>query len=152
MKRVWVFIGIILLEGGVLFEEKHRAETVKQHPHPAAWTDPDPAGIAEVIQSRNFSDQVDLWGDPRMKTDVPDFSYAYLAFGNDPKPASVEKFKSRLDSKTEPVLTVQERQVGYSLLDFRGFKLNVNLKPAYSTPEALMPTRIDPGISGSFNF
>ena len=152
MKRVWVFIGIILLVGGVLFEEKHRAETVKQHPHPAAWTDPDPAGIAVVLQSSNFSDQVDLWGDPWVETDVPDFSHAYLAFGNDLKPASFEKFQSRRDHETEPVLTVQERQVGYSLLDFGGFKLNVNLEPAYRTPEALMPTRIDPGISGSFSF
>jgi hypothetical protein len=150
MKRAWIFIGIILLVAGVVFEEKHRAETIKNHLPPVAMRDP--AAAPYVVKANNFSDYVDLWGNPWVETDDPDLTYAKIASGSDPKPASVEKFKSRLDYHPEPVLTVQDRQVGYSLLDFGGFKLNVNLKPAYSTPDALLPTRIDPGISGSFSF
>ena len=150
MRRALIFIGIILVAGGGLFAKRHRAETIKNHLPPVAMRDPATAPFA--VKGNNFSDYVDLWGDPWVETDDPDLAYAKLALGNDPKPAGVEHFKSRLDYETEPVLTVHDRQLGYSLLDFGGFKLNVNLKPGYSSPDALLPSRIDPGISGSFSF
>jgi len=150
MRRPWVFIGIILLVAGVLFEEKHRAETMKHHLHPDIFTDPAPALF--VVQENHFYDYVDLWGDPWVKTDDPHLSHSSLAVANSTRPASTEKFQSRPDHQADLALTVQDRQIVYPVLDLGGFKLNVNLKPAYATPEALVPTRIDPGISGSFSF
>ena len=150
MKRVWVFIGIILLVAGVLFEERHRAETMKHLLHPATFTNPAPAPF--VVQENNFHDYVDLWGDPWLKTDDPHINDSNLAVANSGKPASTEKFQSRTDHQMDPALTVRDRQLIYSLVDLGGFKLNVDLKPAYTTPEAILPNRIDPGISGSFTF
>jgi hypothetical protein len=150
MKRAWVFIGVILLLAGIVFEEKHRAETIKNHLPPMAMRDP--AAAPYVVKDNNFSDYADLWGDPWEKADGPVVSYSSLALGNDHHAASFEKFQSRLEGKTDQLLTVQNRQLDYTLLDLGSFKLNVNLKPGYTTPEALLPTRIDPGISGGFSF
>ncbi len=63
-----------------------------------------------------------------------------------------ETLQPRAETKTDPLVTVQNQQLDYNLFDLGGFKLNLNFKPSYPTPEALLPTRIDPGISGSFSF
>jgi hypothetical protein len=152
MKRAWLIIGIILLLGGVVFEEKHRAETVKKHTFPAISTEQDPEEDTYLIPKSNFSGQVDLWGDPWVKTDDPDLTYASLAFKNGLKEASIEKFQARPDNGAEPVLTVLDRQVAYALFELGGVKLKFNLKPAFPNPEALLPTRLDPSITGSFSF
>ena len=57
-----MIIGIILLVAGVLFEERHRAETLKHLLHPAGVTIP--AGELFAVKENNFHDYVDLWGDP----------------------------------------------------------------------------------------
>jgi hypothetical protein len=150
MKRAWVFIGIILLMGVILFEEKHRAETIKNHLPPVVLRDP--AAVPYAVEDSNFSDHVDLWGDPWVKTGEIRLDSASLSFQTDSRPASVEQFQSRLDYKTEPVLTVQDRQVAYSLFEAGGFTLTLNLKPAYPNPQALVPTGLDAGIGGSFSF
>jgi hypothetical protein len=54
--------------------------------------------------------------------------------------------------ETEPLLTVQDREAAFAIFSAAGFRLTFNLKPAYATPEALLPNRIDPGIRGSFSF
>jgi hypothetical protein len=150
MRRPWVFIGIILLVAGVLFEEKHRAETLNHRLHPAALTNP--ATELFDIKENNFYEYVDLWGDPWVKTDDPDLNNSSIAVENAAKPASAEQFRLRVGDKTDPLLTVEDKKISYSFLDLGSLKLNVNLKPAYATPEAILPNRIDPGISGSFSF
>ena len=150
MRRLWLIIGIILLVAGVLFEEKHRAETLKHHLHPGVLTDP--ASELFAVQENNFHDYVDLWGDPWVKTDDPYLNNSSLVVANSARPASSEKFQPRAGDKNDPVLTVRDQQLDYNVLNFGGFKLNVDLKPAYATPEAILPNRIDPGISGSFTF
>jgi hypothetical protein len=153
MKRVWMLIGIILLLGCVLFEEKHRAATAQKHLAPSGLTDPPaPFPAEDPFKASNFSDQVDLWGEPWVKTPTADLNDAGLNFLNGLKPASFEKFQSRLDYKTEPVVTVLDREVACALFELGGFKLSLNLKPAYPNPEALLPSRIDPAIRGSFSF
>jgi hypothetical protein len=151
MRRPWVFIGIILLVAGILFEEKHRAETMKHRLHPDALTNP--ADELFVVQENNFYDYVDLWGDPWVKANEPHLkNNSSLAVANSAMRASAEKFQPRVGDKNDPVVTVRNQQLDYNLLNFGGFKLSVDLKPAYATPEAILPNRIDPGISGSFSF
>jgi hypothetical protein len=150
MKRAWVFIGIILLVGGILFEEKHRAETIKNHLPPVVLGDP--AAAPYMVRGNNFSDYVDLWGDPWVKTAHADSGYASLVFENDPKTASFEKFQSKLDYEAAPMITVQDREVAYALFQAGSFTLKLNLKPAYPNPEAILPTRIDASLGGSFSF
>ena len=153
MRRAWWFIGIILLVTGVLFEERHRARTVDKQMISSALADPDPAGMAYVYNRRsNFSDQVDLWGDPWERPAGTDASYAGLAHGNDPKPATFEKIQPRSGDKVDPVITVENRHVDYRLFNLGSFKLNVDLTPGYPAPEAWLPNRVDPGLSGSFSF
>jgi hypothetical protein len=150
MKRVGVFIGIILLLAGVWHEEKQRAQTMKNHLSPVVL--PDVVPSAFVIRPSNFSDNVDLWGGPGMKSDVLDASYASLVFQNDLEPASFNRLQSKLDDKSEPAFTVQNRQVNYSIFEAGGFTFMFNLKPAYLNSQGLFPSRIDPGIGASFSF
>jgi len=150
MKRAVVFIGIILVAGGGLFAKRHRAATIKNHLPPVTLTDP--AAAPFVVKASNFSDYVDLWGDPWVKTAGTGSGYPSLIFEKEPPPASFELFQLKPDYKAEPVVTVLDREVAYSFLQLGGFKLNLNLKPAYPNPDAILPTRIDPSISGSFSF
>ncbi len=150
MKRAWKLIAIILLACGVLYEEYHRAETIKNHMAPVALRDP--ADAPFQIRASNFSDNVDLWGDPCMKPVAVGPSYASLALQEELHPASFEKFHARLEYQAEPVLTVENRQLVYSLLGGSTFNLKLNFKPAFPTPDTFIPNRITPGISGSFNF
>ena len=150
MKRALIFIGIILVAGGGLFAKRHRAATVKNHLPPVTLTDP--ATVPFVVKASNFSDYVDLWGDPWVKTADTGSGYTSLVFGKEPRPASFEMFQPKLDNQVEPVVTVLDRELAYSFFQLGGFKLNLNLKPAYPNPDAILPTRIDPGLSGSFSF
>ena len=155
MKRAWVVIGIILLLGVFLFEEQHRAETAKKHPAPASvMEEPVPVTLLALdpIPESNFAGQVDLWGDHREKVPAADQTYAGLNFQNDPGPASFERLQPRLDIRAEPAVTVLDREVAYSLFQHGSFKLRLNFKPAYPNPDAIVPSRIDPGVSGSFSF
>ncbi len=79
-------------------------------------------------------------------------SYAGLAFQEELHPVNFEKFHSRLEYHVEPVLTVENRQLVYSLLGGGTFNLKLNFKPSFPTPDAFIPNRVMPGISGSFNF
>ena len=150
MKRALIFIGIILVAGGGLFAKRHRAATIKNHLPPVTLTDP--ATMPFVAKASNFSDNVDLWGDPWAKTADPGSGSASFAFEKEPRLASFDTFQLKLDNQLEPVVTVQDREFAYSFFQLGGFRLKLNLKPAYPNPEAILPTRIDPGISGSFSF
>ena len=150
MKRALIFIGIILVAGGGLFAKRHRAATIKNHLPPVTLTDP--ATVPFVVKASNFSDYVDLWGDPWLKAADTGSGSASVVFEKESRPASFEMFQLKLDNQVEPVVTVLDRELAYSFFQLGGFKLNLNLKPAYPNPDAILPTRIDPGLSGSFSF
>ena len=155
MKRVWLFIGAILVTGVVLFEEQHRAETAHKHVSPDALMNapvPTKLAAADPIPLSNFSDQVDLWGDPWVRTPPGNLTGPGLDSQDSLKPANLDKFRTRLEYKADPMVTVVDRQAAVSLLQLGGFKLNLNLKPEYPNPEAILPSRIDPGFSASFDF
>ena len=150
MKRAAVFIGIILVAGGGLFAKRHRAGTITNHLPPVVLGDP--AAAPYVVRDNNFSDYVDLWGDPWVKTAHADSGYTSLVFENDPKTASFEKLQSKLDYEAAPMITVQDREIAWALFQDGSFTLKLNLKPAYPNPEAILPTRIDASLGGSFSF
>jgi hypothetical protein len=152
MKRVVVFIAIILVAGGGLFAKRHRANTVEKQLPPSVLTAPFPSETGGLPEPGIFADQVDLWGDPWVKTFDPNSDYPVLVSGNDHISASFEKIQPKLAAKTDSGITFQNQQLGLPLFDLRGLKLSLNLKPGYLTPDALLPNRIDPGVSGSFSF
>jgi len=153
MRRLWVIVGVILVVTGVLFEERHRARTVIPHLHPAALTEPDPAGVLEVVnRPNNFSDAVDLWGDPWRRSAGPDWSGVSMASGIDTRPGRFETLQPRQEIKADPAITVENKQLDFKLLNLGGFKLNINMTPNYPNSDAILPSRVDPGISGSFSF
>jgi hypothetical protein len=47
---------------------------------------------------------------------------------------------------------VVDRKLNYELFGSEGFALKLNLEPAYPNPEALIPTRLDPGFGVSIKF
>jgi hypothetical protein len=150
MKRALVFIAMILLAGGILFEEKHRAETLKNHLPPVVLRDPSAA--PETDNYTSFSDQVDLWGNPWAKPGDAGSSYAGLASQTNLPPTSFDQFQSKLDYNTQPVMTVQDREFNYALFEAGGFTLFLDLRPTYPNPQALMPSHVDAAIGGSFSF
>jgi hypothetical protein len=156
MKRYLVLLVVIVLAAGVfLFEEQHRAATIKYHVvnHiPPPESEAPRLEAAPVVRGNNFADYADLWGNPRMKNPDTDMAYSGYAFQKEFAPAGPEKILARPVVETEPLLTVQDREAAFAIFSAAGFRLTFNLKPAYATPEALLPNRIDPGIRGSFSF
>ncbi len=151
MKRPLILAGIILLAGGVLYEEKHRAATVGQHivAPDVAYAELEEQSLATNI---SFSDSINLWDTPRIKIDAAGLNYPGSAFQRDLMSASFENMQTAPDNKTEPVLTGFDREVVYALFAKKDFTLTLNLKPEYSAAQTLMPSHIDPGIGGSISF
>ena len=58
----------------------------------------------------------------------------------------------RLGNATKSRLTVADRRLNYELFNSGSFAFKVNLKPGYPYPEALIPTRLDPGLDISIKF
>ena len=153
MKRPLILAAeIILLAGsGVLYEEKHRAATVGQH---IVAPDVAYAELEEQSLATNdsFSGSINLWDTPPMKIDAAGLNNPAAAFQRDLMSASFEKMQTAPDNKTEPALTVLDREVVYALFAKKDFTLTLNLKPEYSAAQPLLPSHIDPGIGGSISF
>jgi hypothetical protein len=47
---------------------------------------------------------------------------------------------------------VVDSKINYELLGSKDFSLKLNLTPAYAKPEALIPTRLDPGVGVTLKF
>ena len=156
MKRYLVLLVVIILAAGVvLFEENHRAATVKHHVENqiAPPESEAPRLLAPPVAMRiRLADYADLWDNPGMKNPDPDQVYASLAFQKDLAPVGFEQIHARPGEKTEPVLTVQDREAAYAIFSAGGFRMTFNLKPAYATPEAPLPNHVNAGIGGSFSF
>jgi len=156
MKRYLALLVVCILAAGVfLFEEQHRAATL--FPHIENLIAPPESEAPRLVappvaRGNNFADYADLWGNPWTKNQDPDMEYSSLAFQKDLASAAPEKILARPEVIKEPVLTVQDREAAYAIFSTGDFKLTVNLKPAYATPETLLPNRLDPGLGGSFSF
>jgi hypothetical protein len=151
MKRFVYLVVIILLVGGVLYEEKHRAATTRHSPAEPASEYPD----MDLVLNRSpshFADMVDLWNPPRVKIADTDSAFSRLMVQQDLSAAQVRPIHLRPEIRVDPVLTVADRELRYALISAGDFRLTLDLKPAFATPEALLPDHIDPGIGASFKF
>jgi hypothetical protein len=161
MKRYLVLLVVIILAAGVyLFEEQHRAATITHHVvnHIAPPESEAPQLLAPPVAPQNhFADYADLWGNPWMEYPDTDTAYSSLAFQKDLAAPVSEKILAKPEVKSDPVLTVQDREAAFAIFSSAGFRLTFNLKPVYAASDALvpghiMPDHIDPSIHGSFSF
>jgi hypothetical protein len=152
MKRYLVLAGMILLAGVIfLFEEKLRVETSESHIPPAELTLAKPE-VKQPAPNSHFLDNIHLSYDPIERVPDSDPPHASLADGKDLPSASLEKIRPRLGETAAPVLTFADRKFNFELLGSEGFSLKLNLTPEYPKPEALIPTRLDPGVGVSIKF
>jgi hypothetical protein len=144
-------VGIILLMGAILHVKKPLAATSQSHfiapeltyarmdlPHPAT--------------NSGFLDDINISFDPPVKIQDPDPYRASLNLQRYLPSGSFARLQPRPGVITKPAFTVADRKLNYELFDSEGFALKLNLEPAYPYPEALIPTRLDPGFGISIKF
>jgi hypothetical protein len=153
MKRYLVLAGMILLAAIISFyEEKPRVETGESHiPSPPGLTFAR-MEVPPAATNSHFLDDVNLTYDPMVKIQDSAPRRASLADGKDLPSANPERIKSKPEDPTAPVITVVDSKINYELLGSKDFSLKLNLTPAYANPEALIPTRLDPGVGVTLKF
>lgn len=155
-RRVLV-AGIILLAGGVVFEEWHRAATIMAH-HPATELvdTADDAGTEFLMTNKNFEAAVNLWQNPVVRPHAANITYANFVFQSElhMSLADFDRLATRDDagSRTAPALTMVDKDIAYALFSVGNFKANVTLTPVKADPKDLIPTQVKPGVGGSFDF
>ena len=155
-----ILAAMILLAGGVVFEEWHHAGTISGHhlPHPAlALADmPEDAGTEFLMTNKNFAAAVDLWQNPAIPTHVANISYANFVFQSELQlsPLDFDRLATRGDGGQSHALplTVVDKNLVYALFSLGKFKATLNLTPVKAKPEDLLPTQLKPGLGGSFDF
>ncbi|MGA2787452.1 MAG: hypothetical protein ABSF60_07985 [Verrucomicrobiota bacterium] len=144
-------VGLVCLMGADLYKQKPPLATRKSH-----FTTPvltyARMDIPYPATNSGFLDDINISFDPPVKTHDPDPYQASINFQSDLPSGSPDKLLPRLGDTTEPTLTVADRKLNYELFGSKDFALKLNLEPAYPYPEALMPTRLDPGFGISIKF
>ena len=159
-RRRLIVTGIILLAGGVIFEEWHRASTITAHhlPHPATeLTDTaNDAGTEFLMTNKNFEAAVDLWQNPAVRTHAGAITYANFVFQSELNafPVDFDRIAKRGDDWKSHALpfTMVDKDIAYALFSIGNFKATLNLTPVKADPKDLLPTQIKPGLGGSFDF
>jgi hypothetical protein len=152
MKRYLTIAGMILLAAVIFrYEEKPRVEPPESHIPPAEVTLARIA-VPPLATNSHFLDNINLSYDPVVKISGPEPQPASLADERDLPSASLGKIQPKPHDTAAPVLTVVDRKLNYQLLGSKDFSLKLNLTPAYPNPEALIPTRLDPGVGVSIKF
>lgn len=153
MKRYLVLAGMILLAAVIFFyEEKPRVETDESHiPSPPDLTLAR-MEVPTVATNSHFLDNIHLSYEPMARIQNPDPQYGIPVSEKDLPSANAEKIRPRPEEPATPVITVVDRKLNYELLGSKDFSLKLNLTPAYPNPEALIPTRLDPGVGVSIKF
>jgi hypothetical protein len=152
-----ILAGIILLVGGIVFEEKHRAATLNSH-HIAApeLTYAVQREITDFPANNNFGADVNLWFNPgRQIHDDDGVAYARVLFQSElSELEAYERIKPSLGDKkiNLPSMNMADKSVNYSLFTIGNFTANLKLTPVLPTPQAIIPTEIKPGLGGSFSF
>jgi hypothetical protein len=151
MKRCLALVGIILLMGAILYEKKPPAATSQSH-----FTTPEltyaKMDLPHPATNSGFLDDINISLDPPVIIHDPDPYHAGLNLQRDLPSGSFDKIQPRPGDTTKPGLTVVDRKLNYELFGSEGFALKLNLEPAYPNPEALIPTRLDPGFGVSIKF
>lgn len=154
-RRRWLVAGIILLAGGVVFEEWYRAATIAAHYPQTDLTHVVADNNTEfVLTNKNFSAAVDLWLNPGTLTYGADKSYADLMFKSDLRPANFDQLVTHApggESYTS-FLTMADKDLTYALFSIGNFKATLNMTTVKPTPQAILPTQIKTGFGGSFDF
>jgi hypothetical protein len=144
-------IGIILLMGAVLHVKKPPAATSESH-----FTAPEltyaKMDLPHPATNSGFLDDINISLDPPVTIHNPDPYPASFNFQRDLPSGSLAKISPRPGDATKPALTVAGRKLNYEIFGSEDFSFKLNLEPAYPYPEALMPTRLDPGFGISVKF
>ena len=151
MKQCLALAGVIFVMGAGLPVKQPKAATSQSH-----ITAPELTyarmNVPPTAMDGGFLDNICLSLDPPKEIHDPDPHRARLGFQNDLPPESFDKLQPRPGNTPKPGLTVADQKLNYELFDSEGFALKLNLAPAYPYPEALMPTRLDPGFGISIKF
>ena len=148
---VVVLVGIILLVGTIRHEQKPPTATGKSHFTTPILTYARMA-LPQPATNSGFLDNINLSFDPQVKIHDPDPYLARLNFQSDLPSGSFAQLPRRSGNATKSAFTVVNRELDYELFGSEGFAFKLNLKPGYSYPEALIPTRLDPGLDISIKF
>jgi hypothetical protein len=154
MKRCLAFVGLvsfIMLMGAILHLQKSPGAPSKSH-----FTSPEltyaKMDLPHPATNGGFLDDINLSLDPSVTIHDPDTNHASLNFQSDLPSGRFDELQPRPGNTPKRALTVADRQLNYELLDLNGFALKLNLKPAYSNPEAAIPSSLDPGFGISLKF
>ena len=151
VKRCLVLVGIVLLVGAIRHEQQPPTSISKSH-----FTSPvltyARMDLPQLATNGGFLDNINLSLDPPAIIHDPDSPLARLNFQSDLPSGSFDPLPPRLGDATKPRLTVADRKLNYELFGSGGFALRLNLKPAYSNPNAPVPTSLDPGFGISLKF
>lgn len=155
-RRRLILAGIILLAGGVVFEEWHRAGTIAvHHKSPTELANP-PVDVSTefVMTNQNYEATVDLWQNPGVPVYDTDISYANFVFQSAFRPVDFERLALPATDWKSPAsfLTMVHKDIVYSLFSIGSFKATFNMTPTKAKPEDLFPTQLKPGLGGSFDF
>lgn len=153
MKRYLTMAGIILVVGIVLYLEEREVEEesgASRIPSPeltlAAMAMP------QLPTNGSFLENVTISYEPVVKIQDTDLQRVSLVFEKNPPPVNLEDLRPRPGNTRDPVLTFADRQLNYELFGAQGFSFKLNFKPGYPNPEALVPSRVDPGLGVSIKF
>jgi len=156
-RRRRIMTVMILLAGGVVFEEWHRAGTMAHH-HPATkLTDTaDEAGTEFLLTNSDYAAGINLWLNPAVRRRDTEISYANFVFQSELHilPEDFDRLATRGEGgKSYPLpLTMAGKDINYSLFSVGHFKASLNLTPVKAKPADLIPTQIKPGLGGSLDF
>ena len=152
MKRYLVLAGMILLGAVIyLYEEKPRVETGESH-IPSLEFSFAKLDLPHLETNSHFLDGIHLSYEPMAIIRDNEPTLASLAEEKDLPSARVQKLRPQPVETATPVFTVADSKLNIELLGAEGFSLKLNLTPAYPNPEALIPTRLDPGVGMSIKF
>ena len=159
-RRRLIAAAIILLCGGVIFEEWHRAGTLAGH-HPAhaatELTDAaDDAGTEFLLTNKNFEAGLNLWLNPAVRSRATAISYANFVFQSElhNAPLDFDRLATHGDVGNSHALplTLVDKDIAYALFSIGSFKATLNLTPVKADPKDLIPSQLKPGLGGSFDF
>jgi len=150
--------GIILLVGGIIFEEKHRAAT-HAHEHPAtpapAAARP-PVGLEFLTTKSGLETNLNLWFNPLVENHDDNLTYARVLFQSQLSDSAMAYERMGRSVPGEnfhlPTVNVADKSLNYSLFSIGNFSASLSLTPVLASPSAIIPTEIKPGLGGSFNF
>jgi len=150
--------GIILLVGGIIYEEKHRAATHHQtHLITAQLTYTLPPDAREFVMTNSgLTTNLNLWFNPVRETHDDGLAYANVIFQSELTDATMayERMERPMAGANFhlPSVNVADKSLNYSLFSIGHFSASLSLTPILTSPSAIIPTEIKPGLGGSFNF